>query len=297
MKKTLVIVGIFVCLILPILAINVRASDTSLTDVKTAGKIVVGTNSGYPPFETVDPSTNKIVGFDADIAQIIATNLSVSVDWRDVSFDTLVTSLALGQFDIVIAAMTITPERAAQVNFTRWYFNSSQAVMVTVANPKHILSVNDINATVKVGVETATTSDWYMQDQGLNDTGFNSINLAIQALSSGSVDAVLGDNATLQYAMQTQPGKFLIVDYFSNEYFGIAVRPGAYTLLNQINDILNTLLGSNVSAPVYSDQYNQLITKWFNQAESSTVDGFPIMGLACVVSITLVVLIKKLRKN
>ena len=87
------------------------------------GKIVMGTNAAFPPFEYVEGS--KVVGFDASMAQYIAT-LEIS----DMAFDGLIAALQSGSIDFVAAGMTATEERRQNVDFSEPYYESKQVVIV-----------------------------------------------------------------------------------------------------------------------------------------------------------------------
>lgn len=302
-----ILVGIMLGLFLPISANFATADgeDTSLADIIEAGKIVVGTNAEYAPFESVDPETDEIIGFDADIIAVIANEIGVDIEWNDVGFDTLVSSLAQGSFDCVIAAMTITEEREEQVDFTRWYFKSEQAVLVAVENPESIADIDDVNAsTIKVGVQQGTTSDLYLTDNNFTTEvqSYNTITLAIQALKQGTIDVVLGDHATLQNAIANDVEAYTVVDTFSPEDFGIAVPDGHSTLLAEMNTILDELLGTDLDNPIPNEEYNTIFVTWMEMnaigyvEPENTVPGFSFLGLIAAIPIGYSILYIKKRK-
>ncbi|MHA1563416.1 MAG: transporter substrate-binding domain-containing protein, partial [Promethearchaeota archaeon] len=179
---------LLVFLFLPIFSISPASAaplaDTSLADIIAAGEITVGIEAAYPPFEDRDPETDEIIGFDPDIMAIIADDIGVDIVWKDVGWDVIFTSLDSGLYDCIISAVTITAEREETMDFSRWYYKSTQAVMVKLANPKNITTIEDVNATtVKVGVQAGTTSDIYLVDNNYTAemVPFATINLAIEA--------------------------------------------------------------------------------------------------------------------
>ena len=93
------------------------------------GKLILGTTLGWPPFEEVDDQGNAI-GFDIDIGRLIAEKLGMELAVEDINFDGLLMALDDGKVDMVLAAMTITEERAQQVNFSAPYFEASQQVVM-----------------------------------------------------------------------------------------------------------------------------------------------------------------------
>ena len=239
---------LLVFLFLPIFSISPASAaplqDTSLADIIAAGEITVGIEAAYPPFEDRDPVTDEIIGFDPDIMAIIAADIGVDIVWKDVGWDVIFTSLDSGLYDCIISAVTITAERELTMDFSRWYYKSTQAVMVKLANPKNIDTIEDVDdSTIKVGVQAGTTSDIYLTDNNYTSTmvPFATINLAIEALKLETVDCVLGDYDTLNAGKTSQPDTFDIVDTFSPEDFGIPVQTGSDSLRAKINEVLDDL--------------------------------------------------------
>ncbi|MHA1646157.1 MAG: transporter substrate-binding domain-containing protein [Promethearchaeota archaeon] len=293
-------------LILPILSVsaapNPIVADTSLQDIIDAGKIVVGCEAGYPPFETLNPVTNEMEGFDPEIMQIIADDIGVDIEWKNVAWATIFTSLASGMFDCVISAVTITAERENTMDFSRWYFKSEQAVMVSTENPKSISTIDDVNATgIKVGVQEGTTSDLYLMDNNYTSTksSYAAVTLAIEALKQGKVDVVLGDYATLVAGNTANDNIFTIVDTFSPEDFGIPVQTGMDSLRLRINTVLDGLLGENLTDPIPTKKYNDIYKKWMDvdaigyEGSGSFIPGYPMLLVSMMALASVALILKK----
>ncbi|MHA1561497.1 MAG: transporter substrate-binding domain-containing protein [Promethearchaeota archaeon] len=295
---------ILVLLFLPFLPIsNVSAApvaDTSLADIIAAGKIVVGIEAGYPPFEQRNPDTDEIEGFDPDIMKIIADDIGVDIEWVDVDWAVIFTSLEGGSFDCVISAVTITATREESMDFSRWYFKSEQAVLVNTANPESIATIDDVNAsTVNVGYQEGTTSELYLKDNNYTavESGFTTITLAIQALELGTVDVVLGDHATLLSGMDADTME--VVDTFSPEDFGIPVQTGSDSLRLRINEVLDSILGTDLDNPVPTRAYNNIYKEWMEVdavGYVATIPGFSLLPLIGIISIVSALLMRKIRK-
>lgn len=103
-------------------------------DIKTltAGKIIVGSDTAFPPFENVEGGTT--VGFDVDLMNAIGEQLGLTVEFKSYKFDALITGVqAATEFDMVASAMTITEERKQSVDFSDPYINSNQSLAVKKA--------------------------------------------------------------------------------------------------------------------------------------------------------------------
>jgi len=96
----------------------------------TDGKIIVGSDTAYPPFEFVEDG--ETVGFDVDIVKAVGEKIGLEVEFLSYKFDALITDLQAGtSFDMVASAMTITEERAQSVDFSDPYINSNQSLTVS----------------------------------------------------------------------------------------------------------------------------------------------------------------------
>ena len=97
--------------------------------VGTEGTLTVGTNAEFPPFEyTLDDGS--VVGLDIELAKLIAKKANKTLVVKNTMFDSLLLELENGSVDFVIAGMTVTEERLAQVDFSASYYTSEQAVIV-----------------------------------------------------------------------------------------------------------------------------------------------------------------------
>src|SRR5690348_13767308 len=104
--------------------------DISNAELIQDGQLLVGTDAPYPPFEIGTPESGDFSGFDKDLMDAIASKLGLTPTYQNSSFDTIFRDTASGQFDIVAAAATITPEREKVVDFSRPYYESQQALVV-----------------------------------------------------------------------------------------------------------------------------------------------------------------------
>jgi polar amino acid transport system substrate-binding protein len=92
-----------------------------------AGKLVVGSDIPYEPFEFGDP---PYTGFDVELVNEIGKRLGLEVEFKKTAFDTIFRDVAQNRFDMVASASTITDDRKKTVNFSAPYFNSDQAIVV-----------------------------------------------------------------------------------------------------------------------------------------------------------------------
>ena len=169
----------------------------------TMTTIKVGTNAEYQPFEFIG-ADGKITGFDVDLLNAAAAAGGLGVDLVNTKWDGIFVALASGEFDAVISAVTITPERAEVVDFTDAYFNAGQAIAVRADNTD-INSEADLDGK-SVGVQIGTTGDIYLTDNTkANVQRFEENPLALQALANKDVDAVVADSPTQADSIKANP--------------------------------------------------------------------------------------------
>lgn len=219
------------------------------------GTVVVGTNAEYPPFEFVDDNGN-ITGFDIELLDAIAQEAGFEYELVNTRWDGIFVALASGEFDAVISAATITPERAQQVDFSDPYFNAGQRITVQSGN-EDIQGPDDL-AGLKVGVQTGTTGDiWLSENTEAEVVRYDENTLAFQALANGDVDAAVADGPTAVDIVKANPEMNLTVldGVYTDEEYGIAVNKDKPELLAAINQ--------GLAAVKDSGQYDDIYNKYF----------------------------------
>lgn len=127
------------------------SSETMVEKIKAAGKLVVGTEATYPPYEYVDDS-GKFAGCDIWLAGKLAEALGVELEVQDMAFDGIIPAVQSGMVDIGIAAFTITPERAQVIDFSNQY-ELSQQLLIVKAGTGSQYTTKEALAGKKVGAQ------------------------------------------------------------------------------------------------------------------------------------------------
>ena len=96
---------------------------------RSNGKIIMGTNAAFAPFEDVD-ADNNIVGLDVDMMLAISDRLNMELEIVNMEFDSIITAVQNGNVDVGVAAITVTPERQEVVDFTQSYIKTNQVIIV-----------------------------------------------------------------------------------------------------------------------------------------------------------------------
>lgn len=180
---------------------------------KTKDQLLVATNAEFEPFEYKEG--NKFYGIDMEIAKLLADKLGKELVIIDMAFDAVLLSVQQQKADIGMAGLTVTEERAKQVDFCDSYYNASQKLVVkaddtTFDNCKTKEDVDKIlqgfDSSVLIGGQNGTTGQYYVE--GSEDFGFTKLNatwkgyangsLAVQDLINGGLNYVIIDAAPAQ---------------------------------------------------------------------------------------------------
>ncbi len=232
----------------------------SLSLSATAAQTIrFATEASYPPFETLDAS-NKIVGFDVDLANALCKEIDATCTFSNQSFDSLIPGLKFRRIDAAMAGMDITPEREKQVLFTKPYYDNS-ALFISIDGK--YTSVDQLKGK-KVGVQNGTTHQKFITDKHpeINIVSYDSYQNARLDLQNGRIDAVFGDTAVVTEWLKANAKlvpvgeKVTDKDYFGTG-LGIAVRQGNTELQQKFNDALEKVKQNGTYEAIYN--------KWFQK--------------------------------
>ncbi len=196
-------------------------------------EIKIGSDTTYPPFETVDAQKN-IVGFDPDLMAEICRRANCKARFITAAWDGIFVALAQGQYDAVVSGVTITDERRKTVDFTESYLRYGQVVLVR-ADETAVTGLDTLRGRT-VAVQTGTTNDekaTSLQKEGkVGDVKrYETFALAVKALINKDIDAVIIDSPAADGYMGTNPGKLKKAgEPFTSEALGIAIKQGETAL-------------------------------------------------------------------
>lgn len=228
-----------------------------LEDIKNSGELKVGINVDSKPFGFQNEK-GEIIGYDADLAHYVAQYIVKSpnaVKFVPVTPENRMLKASTGEVDIVIATMTITPQRQEILDFSIPYDIAGQALLVKKSSS--ITSITDLSGQ-NVGVIFGTTAERNMKNlvPTANILGFKNYNDAYVALKNGAINAITSDDTILsRYAMQDSSVKLLPKRY-SREPYGIGFRKGngSAELKENLDFAINDLKQKNA--------INRLRKKW-----------------------------------
>lgn len=226
-----------------ILAMSVTAcaSNPAGGDPGTGGKVIIGIKFDQPGLGLKDG--DNYVGFDAEVARYVAKDLGyTSVEFKESPSAQRETLLASDQVKMIFATYSITDDRKKKVSFAGPYFIAGQDLLVATANTD-ITGPESLNGKKLCSV-VGSTSAKKIKDQFANQVQlqeYDTYSKCVEALVSGSIDAVTTDNVILAgFAAQSQyAGKLKVVGKtFSTERYGVGTKLGDTKLCTAVNTAL-----------------------------------------------------------
>ncbi|MCG5433488.1 ABC transporter substrate-binding protein [Mycobacterium sp. MYCO198283] len=243
------------------------------SDVKDAGKLVIGTNASYPPNESKEG--DSFVGFDVDLIDAAAAVLGLTTEYRDSSFDNIIPSVQAGTYDVGVSSFTDTKEREDQVDFVTYF----RAGTLWAQRPGRPVDPNNACG-LKVAVQSGTTQleELDAKSKACVAQGKPAITIlkfddqpqATNAVVVEQADAVSADSPVVAWAIQQAKGKLEGAgEIYESAPYGWAVskdnRPLTEALLAALEELIKT------------GDYDKIVTYW-GVGEQGKVDKPVING-------------------
>lgn len=207
--------------------------------------------------------TGQLEGFEIDLAKAMTKKIlgpDAKAEFVPVTSSTRIPLLKNGNIDAIMATMTITPERAKQVDFSKSYFDAGQSILVKKGSG--ITSIKDLNKKGKVILGVSGSSSV----QNVAKVAPKAMVLQLSdyaqdmtALKSGQGDAMTTDNGILYGLASENKGYEVVGGTFTKEPYGIAVNKNQKAFLKKLNWALEELEKDGT--------YNKLLKKWFGDVK------------------------------
>lgn len=238
-----------------ILALTLTAFGFAQSADLEGRTLTVGSDTTYPPFETVDQQGN-IVGFDVDVVNAICERVNCVVEFKTTAWDGIFPALAGGEFDMVASGVSITPERDQIVDFTDPYLAVTEAIAVRVEDEGLTLAdftEGDLILGAQTGTTNAATAESLVGRERLRL--YDNFNTAVQALLNGDVDGVEIDGTSANAFVEQYAGELTVSidDVESGTELGLVVQEG---------DALVDALNAGLAEIKADGTLDALVEKW-----------------------------------
>ncbi len=222
------------------------------------GVLNVGSDISYAPFEFYEEGTTTPDGLDIDLAEAIAAELGVDVEFLNTGWDGIIPSLDVEDFDVLISAMTITDERSEVIDFVP-YITVGTGIVVPAGNPDGITGIADLcGKSVAVQVGTIQVDILEAQndscDEDINIVVFDTNPAAVEDLRTGGTDANFSDFPVAAEDAAQSDGALEVVDtQIDPEPYGLGVRKTSTELKTALGDALQAIIADGTYASILAD--------------------------------------------
>jgi polar amino acid transport system substrate-binding protein len=229
-------------------------SEAASVETIEEGVLTVCSDVPYEPFEMEGDGPSGYTGFDIELLAAVGAESDLELSVSDVDFDGILGNLAAETCDVVASAVTITDERAQEVDFTEPYFDAEQSLLVPAESD--ITALADVEG--RLGVQSGTTGETYANENapdGAEVVAFDGADALFAALASGDIVAILQDFPVNAYRT-TQDDTLEVVETFpTDEQYGFAVAKGNEQLLTALDDGLAAVRESGDYDTIYGEYF------------------------------------------
>lgn len=230
------------------------ASADALDDIKARGKMIVGLDPTFAPYEFTDAS-GAITGYDPSLLSKIAANMGVEVEYRTMAFSGIIPGLVAGSFDFTATALNVTAERAERISYTIPVSQSVNGILRRVGDTKVDGEKPGTLAGLTVAVKQTSTPERVVQEASkeletkgsapLNIVSVETTEQTVTALGTRRADFIVDDMSVLAQIMKERPGQFeLAGELGATDYIAWGARKDDAALTDALNAELRKLKAS-----------------------------------------------------
>ncbi len=207
----------------------------------------LGTEGAYPPWNFINDA-GEVDGFERELGDELCTRAELTCEWVTNEWDSIIPNLVSGNFDAIIAGMSITSERDDVIDFTQPY---------TPPDPSTYAALSD-DVDVAGGIiaaQTGTIQAGYVAESGATLVEFASPDETVAAVMNGEADAVLADDSFIQTSIQANPDLKVVGD-------PVALGGGVGMGLRESDSELKMKFDTAIQSMKDDGSLNELIAKW-----------------------------------
>ena len=215
-------------------------------------EVRMGTEGAYPPYSFVNEA-GEVDGFERELGDELCRRADLECAWVTNEWDSIIPNLVAGDYDTIMAGMSITDERDKVIDFTQPYIPPIPSVYIALDG------AGDEAVDGRVAAQVATIHADYLSETGANLVEYELAEEVIQAVLSGEVDAALLDREYAHESMAANEGKLTVVGSDVALDFGIGIG------VREEDGDLKEKLDKAISAMKEDGSLNDLIRKWFDE--------------------------------
>ncbi len=217
------------------------AQARSLKEIKSSGKLLVGTTGDYKPMSYLNKETGKYEGFDAEMAASLAKNLGVKLEYVPTTWKTLQDDTLADKFDVAMCGITVTDARKKVMAMSDPYLTFGKTVLVTKSKAGQFKSLDDVNQpSVRVMYNPGGTNEKFAKESTPKaQLIMHEQNAEIPGLvGEGKADVMITETMeAVRYVKDNPKVAARLVDKpFTENHFGVLMKQGEPDLLKAVNN-------------------------------------------------------------
>jgi polar amino acid transport system substrate-binding protein len=230
----------------------------AFSSAANAQTVRLGTEGAYAPWNFIDDN-GKVAGYEIDLGNALCVSAKIECEFVINEWDTMIPNLVAGNYDAIMAGMSITAERQETIDFSEGYYPPDPSRYAMAKDAKFDFSSL---SGIKIGVQGATIQAGYVEknlSNGNTILSYETADQSIADLMAGNVDVVLADAGFLEPIVDASKGalKFDGPDVMIGGGVGIGLRKG--------DDELEAKLNAAIAALKADGTVDALIAKWFEK--------------------------------
>lgn len=209
----------------------------------------MGTEGAYPPYNFINDK-GEVDGFERELGDELCKRAELTCEWVTNDWDSIIPNLTSGNYDTIIAGMSITDERDEVIDFTQDYYPPTAS--------RYMALTDDVDlAGGVIAAQTNTIQAGYVAETGATLLEFATPDETIAAVKSGEADAVFADaDFLLPIAEQNSEGLKLVGD-------PVPLGGGVGMGLRETDNALRDKFNAAITAMKEDGSLNTLLKKWF----------------------------------
>jgi polar amino acid transport system substrate-binding protein len=211
----------------------------------------LGTEGAYPPFNFINDQ-GEVDGFERELGDELCARAGLTCEWVTNEWDSIIPNLTSGNYDAIVAGMSITDERDEVIDFTQEYFPNVPSAYVAASEDADIMG-----GTVAAQVNTIQAA--HVAESGATLLEFATPEETIAAVRNGEADAVFADRDFLAPAVEASGGELMFVG--EPVLIGQGVGMGLRESDAELRDAFDAAIGEMKA----DGSLNELIVKWFGE--------------------------------
>ena len=237
------------------------SKESTMHKILYEGKLIVATNATYPPFEflTIVDGDSNPGGIDMEMARLLAKKMNVELEIVDTSFESLITGLSNGMYDLVLAGMNKDPERDKQVDFSEDYYFPNLYLLQRKSDIDLYTDASSIPDDFKWGNQNGTVQEKITNaqfpkavDNSLYMENYTELILALQA---GQIDGILLEDVIAK-AFVSRNNDLVInekISYPGETGFAMAFKDGDKEFQEYLNNFISEIVDNGTFEKIEND--------------------------------------------